>query len=36
VVDAEWLYRTGARFRVVKTDENREARQVTITLEELP
>jgi len=35
-VDAEWLYRTGARFRVVKTDENREARQVTITLEELP
>lgn len=35
-VDAEWLYQSGARLRVMKTAEDREARQITITLEELP
>ncbi len=35
-VDAEWLYRTGTAFRVVKAKENPQAKTVEITLEENP
>ena len=35
-VDAEWLYRMGTRFRVVKVNENASVQSVEVTLEELP
>lgn len=35
-VDAEWLYRTGTAFRVVKVRENPQTKTVEVTLEENP